>query len=143
MGRCESSCMNMPIVIRRRVRVSRSLVDHGVWGLGIVALVLLGWQVMSSPAAMRTASAVEIMPLVHFRDASHNWLLVVDPDTDEVVVYDAANGRPLQRLGADDGLAGVTSIAREGSRLLVTSHQQPAVRVLNLPDFEPVALSER
>lgn len=143
MGRCESSFMHIPIVIRHRFRVSRSHVDHGLWLIGLVALFLLGWQMMSSPAAMRTASTVDIQPLVHFRDASHDWLLVVDATTDEVVVYDAATGRPLQRLGADDGLASVKSIDREGSRLLVTSRQQPAIRVLTLPDFQPVALNDR
>lgn len=92
---------------------------------------------------VRASTEADIQPLVHFRDASHDWLLVVDPATREVVVYDASSGRPVQRLGADSGLAGVNSIARQGSHLRVTSDQRPAIHVLSLPDLQPVALNER
>ncbi len=135
--------MNMPIAVLRRSR-SRWLFGHpGLRWLGLLVLLLLASSVVFESAPDRSASSVEIQPLVHFRDASHDWLLVVDPATDELVVYDAVSGRPLQRLGADEGLAGVKSIARKGSQLLVTTDQQPAVRVLKLPDFRPVALNER
>jgi hypothetical protein len=143
MGGCESSAMNMPIAVRLRSRSSWSFGHPGLWWLGLLVLLLLALSVVFAPSAVRPASAAEIQPLVHFRDASHDWLLVVDAATGEVVVYDAASGRPLQRLGANHGLSGVTSITQEGSRLLVTSDRQPAVHVLKLPEFQPVALIER
>ena len=135
--------MNMPIAVRYRFRSSWLFGYPGLRWLGLLALLLLASSVVFAPAADCSANVVEIQPLVHFRDASHDWLLVVDSVTDEVVVYDADNGRPLQRLGADEGLVGVMSIAREGSRLLVTSDRQAAVHVFNLPEFQPVVLNDR
>jgi hypothetical protein len=143
MGGCESSAMNMPIAVHRRSLAAWSFSHPGLRWLGMLVLLLLASSVVFPPATDRPASAVEIQPLVRFRDASHDWLLVVDPATREVVVYDTDSGRPVQRLGTNRGLSGVTSIARQGSRLLVTSGQQPVVRVLNLPEFQPVALSDR
>lgn len=135
--------MNMPIAIRRRSRASWSFGHPGLWWLGMIVLLLLSLSLVFSPAPERSASASAIQPLIHFRDASHDWLMVVDAATREVVVYDASSGRPVHRLGAGEGLSGVTSIAREGSRLLVTSDQHSAVHVLQLPEFRPVALETR
>ena len=81
--------------------------------------------------------------LVHWQDAGHDWLLVVDPTTGELVVYDAVDGRPLERLGADDGLPQVRSIARQGSWLLVTGRQQSRVHRLKLPELRVVAVDGR
>jgi hypothetical protein len=84
-----------------------------------------------------------VQPLVRFQDASHNWLMVVDPATHELVVYDANNGRPLHRLGADDGLAEVTAISRKDSLLYVTGNPDEAMQVLRLPQLQTVALNQR
>ncbi len=107
----------------------------------MLTLLMLG--LWLSPAVEEQRSAAQIQPLVHFQDASHDWLLVVDPTTAELVVYDANDGRPLHRLGAAEGLSGVRSISSQGSLLFVTSDQQPAMRVLKLPEFQPVAVAAR
>jgi hypothetical protein len=59
------------------------------------------------------------------------------------VVYDATDGRPLERLGADDGLPDVQSIAQQGSWLFVTGRQHPKLRLLKLPELQAVAASGR
>lgn len=141
MGGCESSPMNRRSATREASRATRSFGHPDLRWLGMAVLLLLASSLMFSPRSDRSAGAVEIQPLVHFHDANHDWLLVVDPATGDVVVYDASSGRPVHRLGADEGLTGVMSIARDGSRLRVTSNDS-AMRVLSLPDFQPVALND-
>jgi len=104
-----------------------------------LAAAVLGW---CWPVADRAATTRSTPSLVHWQDAAHDWLLVVDPATRELVVYDAVDGRPLQRLGADDGLPEVRSIARHGSWLQVTGKQHPPVQ-LKLPQLQAVAARGR
>lgn len=108
--------------------------------LALLSACLLWW---CWPAADRAAEAPSIQQLVHWQDADHDWLLVVDPVTRELVVYDATDGRPLERLGADDGLGDVQSIAQQGSWLLVTGRQRPEVRLLKLPELRAMAVGDR
>lgn len=108
--------------------------------LALLSACLLWW---CWPAADRAAESPSIQPLVHWQDADHDWLLVVDPTTRELVVYDATDGRPLERLGADDGLPDVQSIAPQGSWLLVTGRQPPELRLLKLPELRAVAVGDR
>ncbi|GAA0889369.1 hypothetical protein GCM10009121_22500 [Rhodanobacter soli] len=108
--------------------------------LALLSACLLWW---CWPVADRAAEAPSIQPLVHWQDADHDWLLVVDPVTRELVVYDATDGRPLERLGADDGLPDVQSIAQQGSWLFVTGRQYPKVRLLKLPELRAVAVGDR
>lgn len=118
-------------------RFSRGMVGAAL--LLALASALLWW---CWPVAGRAAGTPSTPSLVHWQDAAHDWLLVVDPATRELVVYDAANGRPLQRLGADDGLPEVQSIARQGPWLWVTGKQHPTVR-LKLPQLQAMAASDR
>lgn len=135
--------MNMQIALRHRSHASWSFGHPGLWWTGIAVLMLLLLGLWLSPTVEEHRGAAQIQPLVHFQDASHDWLMVVDPASDELVVYDAKSGRPLHRLGAADGLSGVRSISSQGSWLFVTSDQWPAMRVLKLPEFRPAAVNAR
>lgn len=95
------------------------------------------------PVVDHAAEESPIQQLVHWQDADHDWLLVVDPITRELVVYDANDGRPLERLGADDGLPEVQSIVQQGSWLFVMGRQHPKVRLLKLPQLQEVAFNGR
>lgn len=108
--------------------------------LAVLAAGLLWW---CWPATDRAVDPSSVRQLVHWQDAAHDWLLVVDPETRELVVYDANDGRPLQRLGADDGQPEVHSIMRRGSLLLVTGRQPAKVRLLKLPQLQEVAFNAR
>lgn len=139
--------MNMQIALWHRSRAtwSPSHVLRRLRGPGLILLAVLSlglsWSWLSAPAGADQADPVG--QLVHFRDAAHDWLLVVDPETRELVVYDASNGRPLERLGADDGLPEVDSIAQSGSLLLVADRQHAEVRLLKLPQLQQVAFDPR
>ena len=70
-------------------------------------------------------------------------MLVVDPATHELVVYDANDGRPLHRLGVANGAGAIDSIVGEGNWLIATSRHDPRPQILSLPDLRPVALAAR
>jgi hypothetical protein len=79
---------------------------------------------------------------VHWQDGRHDWLLVADRGSHELVVYDATTGAPLQRLGRDDGLGSVDTVAALGNRLLVQDAEgQPTL--LGLPSLHAVTLASR
>ena len=112
---------------------------------GIVLLVVLSASLVRSwlPASDDTTELPAANQLVHWHDAGHDWLLVVDPQTRELVVYDAKDGRPLQRLGAGDDLPPVRSIVLQGSWLFVMGAQHAGVRQLNLPQLQAVTANTR
>lgn len=136
--------MNAQIARRERRHATglsgRGLSLSGIALLAVSASCLLwSWR----PVARSEAGGASANQLVHWQDAGHDWLLVVDPATRELVVYDAGDGRPLDRLGADDGLPDVQSIAQQGHWLLVTGEQPRAVRRLELPELRAVAVDGR
>ncbi|KQZ68376.1 hypothetical protein ASD55_15175 [Rhodanobacter sp. Root561] len=130
---------------RSRATWSPGLVLRKLRGPGLILLAALSLGLSWSwlPASAGADETDPVGQLVHWRDAAHDWLLVVDPETRELVVYDANNGRPLERLGADDGLPEVDSIAQSGSLLLVTDRQHAEVRLLKLPQLQQVAFDPR
>lgn len=132
--------MNLQMALPHRSGAWWSAGHPGLW-LMVMLLLALGLSLAPTPGS-RPAHA-QVQPLVRFQDASHNWLMVVDPATHELVVYDANNGRPLHRLGADDGLAEVTAISRKDSLLYVTGNPDEAMQVLKLPQLQAVALNQR
>jgi hypothetical protein len=145
MAGCDGAGMNAQIALHHRSlaawspgRMPRSL--PAILLLALLSACLLWW---CRPVADRAAEQPSIQPLVHWQDADHDWLLVVDPATRELVVYDATDGRPLERLGADDGLPDVQSIAQQGSWLFVTGRQHPKVQLQKLPELRAVAVGGR
>jgi len=112
---------------------------------GIVLFVVLSAILLWSwlPASDETTELPAANQLVHWQGAGHDWLLVVDPQTRELVVYDARDGRPLQRLGAEDGVPPVQSIVLQGPWLFVTGGQHPKVRLLKLPQLQAVSARTR
>ena len=135
--------MNMQIALRHRSHASWSLGQPGLWWIGLAVLMLLLLGIWMAPVQDTRPGDAQMQPLVRFQDASHDWLMVVDPATHELVVYDADNGRPLRRLGADDGLADVSAISGKGSLLFVKSSRKDPIRVLKLPQLQTVALNTR
>ncbi|CAM0999351.1 Phytase [Rhodanobacter sp. Root179] len=130
---------------RSRATWSPGLFLHKLRGPGLILLAALSLGLSWSwlPASAGADETDPVGQLVHWRDAAHDWLLVVDPETRELVVYDANDGRPLERLGADDGLPDVHSIAQLGSLLLVMDRQGSKLRLLKLPQLQQVAFDPR
>ncbi len=110
--------------------------------LAVVAVLTGLWLASGGPVQAPARDDPKTSRLVHWQDAQRDWLLVADRSSHELVVYDARTGAPLQRLGADDGLGEVDSIARAGDRLLVQGAHGP-VKVLTLPDLHAAGLAAR
>ena len=112
---------------------------------GAVAAVLavgIGLVLLAGGRGRAQVDGPETNRLVHWQRDGRDWLLVADRSTHELVVYDAASGEPLQRLGADDGLGQVDAIAQFGDRLLVRKVDGPS-SLLTLPGLRPAALASR
>ena len=110
-----------------------------------VALLLVGacLAMLAGGGRDRAANARPIAnSLVHWQDGRHDWLLVADRGTHELVVYDATTGEPLQRLGRDDGLGSVDTVAALGNRLLVQDAKGQPI-LLSLPSLRADTLASR
>jgi hypothetical protein len=133
--------MNTPMILRRSAHPQ----IHARWSGGLLPwlaiAVLIAWVAhLSWPYATgddTADTAFTVSPVVRWKDAKHDWLLVVDPAAHELVVYDANDGRPLRRLGAIDSIIG------EGNWLIATSRHDPHLQILSLPDLRPAALATR
>jgi hypothetical protein len=111
--------------------------------VALIALAALAWTLsISGRHGTEAGHALVVNPVVRWQDSRHDWLLVADRATHELVVYDAASGAPLERLGDDDGLGQVDSIARFGDRLLVRDLQGDT-RLLALPGLRATTLAAR
>ncbi len=115
-----------------------------VFAIIVAWITHLAWPVGAAGQGGLDAATTSMAPsLVHWKSAQHDWLLVVDPATHELVVYDANDGRPLRRLGAASGAGSIDSIRADGNRLIVASHQRPRLQILSLPSLTPVTLAAR
>ena len=86
--------------------------------VALVALVLGGFGLQRSPRISTGARPV-FNSLAHWRGAGHDWLLVVDGKADEVVVYNAADGRPLHRMRISKGLPEAGGLVQRDGDLFV------------------------
>lgn len=139
--------MNMQMALRRRAHPLTSM--RWSWRLvqWLALAVLAAWvlHLCWPPTATGSATSppASASSLVHWKDAGHDWLLVVDQATHELVVYDANDGRPLRRVGVASGAGAIDSITGEGNWLIATSQQHPRVQVLILPGLQPATLAAR
>ena len=77
--------------------------------------------------------------LMHWHDASRDWLLVADDEANQLTVYDAADGRLLQRLGPGT-VGNVAVLAQRDGRLFVVDDDGTR-NELKLPQLKTVASS--
>lgn len=132
--------MNTQIALRHAHMISPARFWRLVPWLGF-ALLAAGVLQLLWPPITGNDNATPVAPLVHWSDAGHDWLLVVDQASGELVVYDANDGRPLHRLGAANGVAPIETITREGDWLVTTSERRPGLQILSLPGLQPVTLA--
>lgn len=137
--------MNMQMALSRSTQrpTRTSWSWRPVFLLMFAALAVWALQLWWSPATTNSqnSTAVSVSPLVHWKDANHDWLLVVDQATRELVVYDARDGRPLRRVGAASGVRSIDSIVGEGDWVVARSTQHPGLQILSLPELKPLALA--
>jgi len=81
----------------------------GLWA-GLLAIVSGGFGLAHPPSGSGQ--------LMRWHDAGHDWLLAADDEADQLSVYDAADGRLLQRLDART-VGDIATLARRDGRLYV------------------------
>jgi hypothetical protein len=104
---------------------------------GLVAIVLSGFGVASS-AAIRPGMPAVFNTVVQWRDASHDWLLVADGQSNQLAVYSAVDGRPLHRLDVKRGVNDAGAFAQRDGRLFVVS-DDGKLGELKLPQLQMIA----
>jgi hypothetical protein len=75
--------------------------------------------------------------LLRWHDTSHDWVLVADDQDNQLTVYDAASGQPLQRLDAK-AVGDVAALAQRDGRLYVIEDDGTR-KELKLPQLQTVA----
>lgn len=70
---------------------------------GLLMVALLPATLPMGRTDMRPESELRLNTVVHWRGAGIDWLLVIDHEDDELIIYDAGDGRPLCRLGEGTG----------------------------------------
>jgi hypothetical protein len=141
--------MNMQMALRRNPGAHAPPLRS--WRLlqWLACAVVAAWTLhMFSPSpdgadALDAQTIAPVQPLVHWKDSGHDWLLVVDRGTRELVVYDANDGRPLRRMGVASGAGPIDSIVGEGDWLIATSRQDPHLQIFSLPGLQPAPLAGR
>ncbi|MEO9079213.1 MAG: hypothetical protein ABI268_07850 [Rhodanobacter sp.] len=107
--------------------------------LTTIAWCSLGWE--DSPR-IGTGMGSEFSALVHWREDGRDWLVVADGVADEVVVYAAADGRPLHRLKVKGGLQDRDALQQQDGHLFVV-RQNGTLNELRLPQLEIAAVESR
>jgi len=139
--------MNTPLTLRRsahsRIHARRAwrLLPWLAFAALVAWVAHLSWPYAA--AGEGVDNAITASPLVRWQDAEHDWLLVVDRATRELVVYDARDGRPLRRLGAASGAGAIDSITGAGNSIIATNRHDHRMKILNLPDLRPASLATR
>lgn len=106
-------------------------VQLGPVALALLGVVAAGWLIRATWAdnPARDIGLADTQSSAHWHDDRHDWLVAAEPAGNRLVVYDASDGRPLQRLSA----AGVRRIVRQGDRLYVPGAPGSSARAMNLP----------
>lgn len=107
----------------------------------LVALVLGGFGSRHGSRLAETGTPT-FSNLVHWHDASHDWLLVGDGQSNQLSIYDAVDGRPVRRVALRQGLDDATAFAQRDGRLYVVG-DNGQLGELKLPQVQLVAANGR
>lgn len=107
----------------------------------LIVLVMGGVGLLRSPRLASMPSPGSSM-LVHWQDASHDWLLVGDGEGDQLSVYSAIDGRLLKRVTVRHGLNNANALAQRDGRLFVVG-DDGQLGELSLPQLSLLASSGR
>jgi len=122
------------------MKITTTVLRHG-W-LPLLALVTIILCQLGPDGSSRIGTGPAFNALAHWREDGHDWLVVADGKADEVVVYDAADGRPLQRLRVKGGLQDRDALVQRGGHMFVV-RQNGTLEELRLPQLEIAAADSR
>ncbi len=103
----------------------------------LLALVAVVWLSLAAIHAPRLTATMQpaFNPLVHWREAGRDWLLVADGEADQLTVYSAADGRRVRRVQVEHGLRDSAPLTRRDGHLFVVGDdgQLGEVRLASRP----------
>jgi len=103
----------------------------------LVAVVMSGFGLNRAVPLAGKISATS-STLVHWHDASHDWLLVGDGQNDQLSIYNAADGSLVRRVAVRHGLNEANALAQRDGRLFVVG-DDGKLGELKLPQLQMVA----
>jgi len=108
----------------------------------LAALVVLVMSGFGLNRAAPLAGAISPMSgtLVHWRDASHDWLLIGDGKSDQLNIYNAVDGSLIRRVAVRRGLSNGNALAQRDGRLFVVG-EDGKLDELTLPQLQMVAVN--
>lgn len=106
----------------------------------LLILLVFGGVGFTRSAGPVSASSPGSRMLVHWRDASHDWLLIGDGQSDQLTVYGALDGRLLRRIPFHRGLSDANALAQRDGHLFVVG-DDGELGELALPQLTLVASS--
>lgn len=118
--------MNLATILR-----TRPWLPVAVMLAGLLVIVLNGFGLVRPLPGSGT--------LMRWHDAGHDWLLVADDQANQLTVYDATDGRPLQQLGPS-AVGDVAALAQRDGRMYVVDDDGTR-NELKLPQLKTVASS--
>ena len=124
------------------MKIKAIVLRHG-W-LPLLALVAITLCQFGPDGSSRsgTGTGPAFNALAHWREGGRELLVVADRSADEVVVYDAADGRPLHRLRVKGGLQDRDALVQRDGRMFVV-RQHGALEELRLPQLEIAVVDNR
>lgn len=103
----------------------------------LLALVAVVWVSLAAIRAPRLTATMQpaFNPLVHWREAGRDWLLVADGEANQLTVYSAADGRRVRRVKAVHGVRDVDPLTERDGHLFVVGDdgQLDEVRLSSRP----------
>lgn len=124
------------------MKIATIVLRHGWLPLLALAIIILCQPGPDGSSRAGTGMAPAFNALAHWREDGHDWLVVADGKADEVVVYDAADGRPLQRLRVKGGLQDRDALVQRDDHLFLVG-QNGTLEELRLPQLEIAAADSR
>jgi len=122
--------------IANRLRMSPWLPASAMLA-ALVVVVMSGFGLSHAARLAGPASPTSNM-LVHWHDASHDWLLVGDGQSDQLSIYNAVDGSLVRRVAVRHGLNDANALAQRDGRLFVVG-DDGTLGELKLPQLQMVA----
>jgi hypothetical protein len=108
--------------------------------LAALVAVVMGGFGLHRAAPLAGATSPMSGTLVHWHDASHDWLLVGDGASDQLSIYNAADGSLVRRVAVRHGLNDANALAQRDGRLFVVG-DDGQLGELQLPQLQMVAVN--
>ena len=127
-----------PMNIANRLRMPLWL-PASVMLAALVAVVLNGFG-LNHAARLEGPGSLTSNAVVHWHDASHDWLLVGDGESDQLSIYNAVDGSLVRRVAVRHGLNDASALAQRDGRLFVVG-DDGKLGELKLPQLQMVAVN--